>query len=300
MKLTLFVAFVIILFWSAFLFGASYLAKSWIIKTLKLCPACPTLPSNSVDTPNPVFSLESTNFSSTGWKDSVSNTVGVVSKTSRKEYKNYNSVLFTQSDNSKVSFPFDVVSNMNITNQMSIEVWCKPRVFENYTGIVSQTTSQSPYGGWMMNTGSGSKYNVAGNPINAFDFGININGTWVTWYRSGTSFAAVSQDGLVVDKWYHVVGTYDASGILTMFVNGNVISTQSDLPIWGGTVPLSPAERKIQYQSMTASLNIGSNCDQSFFDGEVGLCQVYKVALSAQEVFTKYSISRTIYDSISI
>jgi hypothetical protein len=79
--------------------------------------------------------------------------------------------------------------------------------------------------------------------------------------------------GIVGNDWTHVVATYDGIS-LRLYVNGAEVAS---VPYDGG-IPISNAD-----------LIIGSQADGSnYFDGRVDSLEIYDVALTAQEVLSRY------------
>ncbi len=160
-------------------------------------------------------------------------------------------------------------SVLNPTTALTVSAWIKPDAVDNEWGPVVES-------GGNLNSGTG------------YFFG---------YYTASNSFIFEVGDGsydsvsvlLPVGQWYHVVGTYSASGNLYLYVNGVQVGTHSH------TVA------SISYDSNPFTIGKLAYCCATghHFDGQIDDVRVYNRALSAADVATLYRSGQVTRKSVS-
>jgi hypothetical protein len=150
----------------------------------------------------------------------------------------------------------------------SIEAWIKPdSAGEGLQGkIVDKSTGLTGNNGFDFQT-----YNDGANDY--ISFRINAGA-----FKTTAAGAITFGDG----NWYHVVATWDATGLVTIYVNGS----QS------GTPGISADPAGI---TTTNALRIGnrSGATDRTFDGTIGDVRIYNVELTPAQVSQNYNATKT-------
>ena len=129
-------------------------------------------------------------------------------------------------------------------------------------------------------TGSGlSAVPTAGNPV-AWGFDL-VSGKWrfILSDGSGNPYASISDpSSAVTGQWYHLVGTFQASGTASkLYVNGAQVASSTST---AGTRYTTPCPVQIGRYNQTWS---------QFFPGRLAACALYNTVLSAAQVTNHYS-----------
>jgi hypothetical protein len=153
-------------------------------------------------------------------------------------------------------------ANQLLTTGGTIEAWIKPNTIGETAGdIVDKSTASTSANGYRLAMYSGDKISF------------RING--------GT---AILSEVITYGNWYHVVATWDATGYVTMYVNG----AQS------GTPGISADPTGI---TTTNAIRVGnrSTATDRTFDGMIGEVRIYGDALTPAEVLQNYNATKTNY-----
>ena len=111
---------------------------------------------------------------------------------------------------------------------------------------------------------------------NKFDFLVSGNGANYSSVQSSTT--------LSTGTWYHIVGTWDNSGSMKIYINGSL-----DNSITGATTTLVNTNFKT---------GIGADFDTSsgatrFWNGKIGLAKIYDKSLTAAEILQNYNSTKS-------
>jgi hypothetical protein len=142
------------------------------------------------------------------------------------------------------------------------------------------------------------KYKVTG-----FYFGINSRGcpgfhvsdATSVWHECNAPVNEETKAGMDLNKWYHVVGTYDPEEGLALYVNGELAATYNDFEFDYGIV----------YSQVGEGFRLGMNREdlpptdpirdwatypsRYSLDGIVDELKIYKGALDADEIYRRYT-----------
>lgn len=194
-------------------------------------------------------------------------------------------LLFAQSGTTAIAFPESNISKDpslylgETTGRLTYEAWAYslgdtnsgsvPRImstdFSDYTAIVVRE--------------DGASSATPGH--NRVEFAVSPNNAAI-----GTRFN-FENDADYFNKWFHIVGTYDAgTGARVLYING-VAKTS-------GTTALTEATYG---DDTTRVFAIGSNVEDTVrfdngFYGYIDICRIYGKALSADEVLQNYNAQR--------
>lgn len=157
--------------------------------------------------------------------------------------------------------------------------------------LVTSSPSLSPTlavscSAWVMytvtkNTGVVVKDSATGSRSYTMD----INASRARFYINGISAIATGPANLVTNVWYHVVGTYDGA-TSTVYVNGQSVATAS------GSVTINTGVSTVQVGSREFT------GFRDFLQGYLDDASVWTRALSAQEVFELYNLSKAGYPGV--
>jgi len=171
----------------------------------------------------------------------------------------------------------------SITKAITLEAWCNPAEFKNYTSIVGVSSGKPPYGGWQLNTENR-------NNVNKFDIAININNKWFNLNDVPSSDRPLVSS-LDTDTWYHVVGTYE-NGELKLYINGQQVP---------GKYMINNTDKlkTIMYADVNSPVTIGRNGqisgDGFNFKGKIGEIRIYNTALNLANVQKRYNDTKQNY-----
>jgi hypothetical protein len=98
-----------------------------------------------------------------------------------------------------------------------------------------------------------------------------------------------SKSSLMMNKWYHIVCTYD-SWQYNIFINGinERIGWYVGPPPY---VPFTENDVKVPLNIINTPLYIGTS--QRPFNGKIGLLNVYNRAISTTEILNKYNATKS-------
>ena len=145
--------------------------------------------------------------------------------------------------------------------------------------LAMDTWSEITVAAWVKNdigVGAGADdivtwWRWTGYPCNDCSFSLTHHNNNQYFFQIGDTYIS---GGTVSTDWTYVVATYDGSTI-RLYINGNEVDSA---PHSGG-IPFS-----------TAELIIGSQADGSnYFDGSIDSIEIFDVALSSQEIISRYS-----------
>jgi len=156
-------------------------------------------------------------------------------------------------------------SSLDITNNISIEVWLK----FNDTPAVGAAWSISEKGGRGGGTNNWALYTENNNTT--LRFGAGFGGVWVSYGAIGTQ--------LGIGEWRHVVITYDGTNIRSYL---------------DSVMDLNELESGVLSTNDTA-LNICGNSD--YVNGFLGAHRIYTQALTQEEVTYLYRSGRRFFAS---
>ena len=182
----------------------------------------------------------------------------------------------TYSSDNKGNFGFDgsneytvIPNNTSInftTNSFSLSCWTKT----SQTGTTRMIMSKGNSDGIV----SGTAYNLyLGNAGTTWLFGV--------WDGTGNGSTGSSQY-VEVGKWVNLCGVYDAElSSHKMYANGNLIGSST---------------RDVDDISVTNDLFVGSGANGGLdWLGNIGICQIYNRALSADEIKQNFEATRGRY-----
>ena len=160
-------------------------------------------------------------------------------------------------------------SVLNPTTSLTVSAWIKPDAVDNEWSPVVES-------GGNLNSGTGYFFGYY-TATNSFVFEVGDG-----------SYDSVSVT-LPVGRWYHVVGTYSASGNLYLYVNGAQVGTHSH------TVA------SISYDSNPFTIGKLAYCCATghHFDGQIDDVRIYNRALSATDVSALYQSGQVTRKSVS-
>jgi hypothetical protein len=156
---------------------------------------------------------------------------------------------------------------LNVGNNFTIGIWCKP------TSATRQTMMSNSY-----------TYQVLEN-TEGFLFNIGNAGTDMFISLGRDLYGRISPTGLIsANTWFYACASYNGSTINLYFNGANV----------GGNFFGSPIN--VTYNSNPFFLggwNNGSNPYGDFFGGNISIAQIYNRALSATEVLQNYNATKS-------
>ncbi len=157
---------------------------------------------------------------------------------------------FVNLSNGKVSASSQQLPTQNIT----VEAWAKPRVYQKWDGIV----------GFLQDNGSFEKgWDIEVRDNNKFAFALSTNGV-LTYLETNSSFST--------DKWYHITGTYDGT-TQKIYVNGHLEGTS--------TANSGP----IDYSDSWLSVGCYKDDNESnTFDGEIDEVRIWNITRTDAEI----------------
>ena len=112
---------------------------------------------------------------------------------------------------------------------------------------------------------------------NKFDFLVSGNGANYSRVQSSTS--------LSTGTWYHIVGTWDNSGSMKIYINGSL-----DNSITGATTTLVNTNFKT---GIGADYDLSNSGARRFWNGKIGLAKIYDKSLTAAEVLQNYNSTKS-------
>jgi len=149
-------------------------------------------------------------------------------------------------------------ASLNITNAITVEAWAKLNNLSGARTIISKAEGA----GW------GIEYGVS--VVNKFDWAPNINGSY---------YVSLANDTAELNKWYHLVGTYDGQQV-KFYINGIL---QNDIKNITGSIKISSVQVEIGSNPPGASV---------LFNGLIDEARIYNRALSAEEIKRHYEESK--------
>lgn len=163
-------------------------------------------------------------------------------------------------------YQFTPNSNLNITDNLTMEAWVYPTASVQYGGIIV-------YG-----TNLGEQYSLNTVNTNQFMVGTNWPGNW---------YAAYSPT-YTLNSWTHVVATV-SSGTVAYYFNGQQVNT--------GALTFSALTTSTLTPVSGAYIMVGDNHPggQEYFDGRIAVAKVYNRVLNANEVLQNFAALRARY-----
>jgi hypothetical protein len=161
--------------------------------------------------------------------------------------------------------------DINEGNNLSVEVWINRNDKTSSQVIVGQFL----FGGGSQHLAYAIRYSLA----EGIYFVVG-NGTVTARNYTGNNITSIP-----FGDWYHIVGTFSSTGLISLFVNG--VLTQSNQQ----SVVTSAANH-------VRPIYIGSYNDNEFsqnFSGKIGLVRIYGATLSSAEINNNYLASRWRY-----
>lgn len=150
-----------------------------------------------------------------------------------------------------------VDASLSLTGAITLEAWVK------WTG------GDNPY--FVTKTGDGSH--------RSYDLSGNSDGT-VEFRMGGADCGSIKSTGTIAvptDKWIHLVGTYEPSGHVRLFIDGSLAKEETS------GVPASQCDNGLHWYIAAREGN------QGFFGGALDEVKIYNRALSADEVRRNYT-----------
>jgi hypothetical protein len=170
----------------------------------------------------------------------------------------------------KIDVPFNAALN---PASFTVECWAKVQggVGNYRSPVTSRESSSSVQAGYIFYAGAGN--------------------TWEFWTGNGTSWnaltTAATNGAVVLGAWTHLVGTYDATSLITSFyINGALV-------MQGTNVTVAP----VGTVGSPCPLRIGAGgtegAGEYWFDGSVDEVAVYPSVLTAAQVAAHFAIAAT-------
>jgi hypothetical protein len=218
-----------------------------------------------------VTDINSYSGSGTSWRDmSGNNNNGTLTNGPIFDSGSIKSIFF---DGTNDWVNFGASSSLNVTNNVSFDIWFKP-IGNNY-GLVA--------GSWAGIIAKRTEFSGIST------FGVNHNGagnTFQIYFNSVGSYQVLSlstSQYFSRNTWVNLSATFLQSGgntIITAYKNGFFISSGS----FTGNIPAAPS----------ANVTVGcSYLNQEFTNMNCGSVKVYNRALSASEVAQNYNATKT-------
>ena len=154
-------------------------------------------------------------------------------------------------------------SGLNIANAITIEAWANSAIAGSAYSAAGHilTKKQTNEGTYSLNANASS---------NDFRFKILLDGS------EGTARTIDSNDNILADVWYHIVGTYDGA-IMKMYIDGVL---QDDTLSIAGTIDVDNP----------GILTMGNRSDgANLFNGFIDDVRIYNYARSADEILLDYN-----------
>jgi len=161
---------------------------------------------------------------------------------------------FSAAAHTKVEVPYSPDLN---TDQFTIECWAM------VTG--GQGTYRSPV------------TSRADFPQRGYIIYAAMNDTWQLWLGTGNGWGHVVGPAVELNKWYHLVGTYDGS-VARFYVNGRLVGQ--------GEMSFSPNDEAVFRIGAGATENPDGNY---FFEGVVDEVACYNKVLTPVQILTHYA-----------
>ena len=176
------------------------------------------------------------------------------------------------SSNQYLSIDDGVQSGLAITGSLTLVGWMRSESLGSTEQILA---SKYEYGS-VNNRGYRFDIREAGDKLG---FLISSDGT----FNSNYLLEAVISPSLSLNTWYHVAAVYDASGQMTIYLDGDEVDSQSVTPIniFASTAPF------------ILGANVNSGSVVQFFDGALDEWRVYAEALSESDIETLMNQAET-------
>lgn len=136
-------------------------------------------------------------------------------------------------------------------------------------GAKLQTTVFS-YEAWIRPIGTGARDICGNTAAGGQKFRVGNGTNDLTLVQNGVSVISTASNAVQMNKWQHVVVTYDTTGFVAFYVNGAQVATQTNL------VTFTP----------TGNFKIGFVANQ--YSGNMDTVRAWNVALTAQQVSDLY------------
>lgn len=155
------------------------------------------------------------------------------------------------SDGSYLEFPFD--DSMNITDELTVSFWVKVSESKDTARIL------------MMGKDEDWQFSYE-NDSTKIEFRVENS--------SGTSKGNSAED-LVLNTWYHIVGTYDSDGLTQIYKNGQMIDDSTGI------------SGKLKVTGTSLTFGKGDNSDR-YFNGSIDEVVIFNDFLSQDEIKNLY------------
>ena len=173
-------------------------------------------------------------------------------------------------DPTALAYKFDGTSNASVqanaqtafnpSGSFTVEAWAKVAGGSGYRAIVSTVNR--------------------GATDTGFEIGVTAGNAWTAEVGTGsTAWASVNGSAVTLNQWTHLAATF-ASGVLTLYVNGNATSATSINYAANTTGPL------------TIGADYWAGPIGGFFNGAIDEVAIYPAALSAARVQTHFVSGR--------
>jgi hypothetical protein len=164
-----------------------------------------------------------------------------------------------------MAFPYDAIHDV-AGNGVTAEVWIKPTSLSQNGFLIEKGQVNSQYSLFLDSTNLRFRTVTSGNGL--------------------TDIAVASASFMNTTEWHHVVGTY-SSGVKKLYINGVLISTQTNIT---GTI-----------NNNGNGIWLGKHAipDSYFYNGLIGEARVYNRQLSDDQVLYNFNTTKARYNRTS-
>jgi len=169
-------------------------------------------------------------------------------------------------DNDDDKISFQIPSTLNLTTALTLEAW-----------INQEQLPSSAHGDGVISVGNGSSN--SGN----YEFTtLNNKSIYFRMSTSGTKVYNPTDITIDLNKWYHIVCTFDTSTTMEVYINSVRVGT-------GSTTAQSQIINTNNNIFYIGQRHVHSSGNSSTFGGFISACKIYNRALSASEVLQNYN-----------
>jgi len=165
-------------------------------------------------------------------------------------------------------------------------------IFNSTTFTVSFWIKPTTYSGtYCSGAVSNGQYTLFGTTSSYQGYSSTFSGA-IQFGSSNNCIATVNQSNFSINKWYHYVAVYDSAGTgnstkFKIYIDGVIKSLTFD-----ATMPSSPYAA-----GQEARIGWGPGGAYPYYNGNIGLVQIHRRALSSTEILQNYNATKARFDT---